>query len=324
MDAFTHTLAAAALWRSRLLPPEAGVWGALALFAAANAADAEGLIQIGSTAAYIRNYHGAAHSLLGTLIIAGIIAAAAAWGLRRAEKRAALTSLFALTLAGAGSHLLLDSFQGYGAALFWPVSSTRYVLPLMADYNVSNIAILLLALGLPLLLNAVNAEMGAGRVNASRFAVVGLLLLAALLPVRYYLRSRADYAASTVLVEDEDSYAVCPSPFLLWRWYMVQDTPLAYLVQEVDGSGLRVLAGVARFRKPTPNNVLVAARDTAAAQAFLDMALYPLFALDQGHRGMLVRVRDMKFYVPGGSDRPYSLEVEVNSQLRILSQHANF
>jgi len=185
MDPLTHTLAAAALWRSRLLPQEAGVWGSLALLFAANAADAEAVIQIGSTAAYLRNYHGAAHSLLGGVLIAAAVAALGTWGLRRAGRTGMFPALFALTLAGAGSHLLLDCFHGYGARLFWPASQARYVLPLLAGYDVANLAVLLVALGIPLLLNVVNAEIGAARVQPARFAIAGLIGVALLLPVRF-------------------------------------------------------------------------------------------------------------------------------------------
>jgi len=123
---------------------------------------------------------------------------------------------------------------------------------------------------------------------------------------------------------DAESHSLHPSPFLPWRWYLIEDTPVSYLAQEVDGAGPRVLPGITRFLKPAPNNVLIAARDTDAARQYLDLALYPLFSLGQGRQGVLVRIRDMKFYVSGAGERAYSLEIEINSQLRVLSEHVYF
>lgn len=227
-------------------------------------------------------------------------------------------------MLGVATHLLLDLCQGYGERLFWPFSQARYGISLMAAFDVANLAVLLFGLGVPLLLNMVNAEIGARRVDPAAGALVALLVLAALVPLRYMFRSRADVAAAAALVQQEESYAVHPSPFLPWRWYMVQDTELSYLAQEVDALAPRAFPGLVRFRKPLPNNVLLAVRDSQAGRAFLELAVYPLFTLEEGPKGMLVRVRDMQFYIPGAGPRPYSLEVEINSQLKILRQSVQF
>lgn len=92
----------------------------------------------------------------------------------------------------------------------------------------------------------------------------------------------------------------------------------------MDAIGQRALPGVRRFRKPLPNNVLLAVGDTEAGRAFLDLAVYPLFTLEQGGKGMLVRIRDMQFFIPGAGPRSYSLEVEISSELKVLRESVEF
>lgn len=324
MDALTHSLVGIALWRSGAVPREAGFWGAAALVVAANAPDAEGLLRLGGTAAYIRHYHGAAHSLAGGAALGIAVAALAALGLKRARLDFRFSRLAALGLIGSASHLLLDLCQGYGERLLWPLSQARFGLSLMAPFDVANLLVLLFGLTVPLLLNVINAEINARRVNPRIGALLALAVFAAFLPLRFMLRSRADYAAAAALVQEEQSYSIHPSPFLPWRWYMVQDTDIAYLAGEVDAISQRGLPGMRRFRKPLPNNLLLAAQDTEAGRAFLDLAVYPLFSLEEGRKGMLVRIRDMQFYIPGAGPGPYSLQVEINSQLKVLGETVEF
>lgn len=324
MDALTHSLVGLTLCRASLAPRDPPFWGAATLLVAANVADTEGFLRVAGAGAYIRNYHGATHSLLGTVVLALVVAGFAALGLSRAGRTFRFSALAAAALLGAGSHLLLDFCHGYGERLLWPFSPVRYGQPLMAAFDLANLAVLLLALAVPALLNAVNAEIGAPRVSYARGALVGLIVVGALLPVRHALRTRADAASASALIEGQESYAVHPSPFLPWRWYLVQETPISYLVQEVDAAGGSVQPAMLRFRKPIPNSLLLAARETEAGRAFLDLATYPLFTLEQGRRGVLVRIRDLHFYIPGAGDRPYSVEVEVNSQLRVLAERAVF
>lgn len=324
MDAVTHTLVALAMWRAGVRVPKAGVWGGLTMLVAANIADAESFARLAGAAVYIRNYHGMAHSIAGTVLLAAGIAGLAFWGLKRAGRPVRFGGLAAVALLGSASHLLLDLLHGYGVRLLWPFLSERFGFPLIASYDLSNLAALLLALSVPLLLNIVNAEIGAPRVSGARAAITGLTIVAALLPLRLAWEKHAEAASASVLLEDQESHRLHPSPFLPWRWYLVQETSISYLLQEVDGVGQSVSAGMLRFRKPIPNNLLLAARDTPTGRAFLDLAVYPLFSLEEGSRGIVVRIRDLQFYVPGAGNRPYSVEVEINSQLQVLSERAYF
>ncbi len=324
MDAVTHTLVGVVMWRAGLAPNEPRLWAPATLLVAANVADTERFFRLVGDATYIRNYHGATHSLLGTAALVLAVAALTALGLKRAKRPYRFEALIGAALLGAGSHLLLDLFQGYGERLLWPFFPARFGHSLMASFDLANLALLLVALAAPAVLNAVNAEIGAPRVSYARYALAGLIALALLLPVRSLLRVRAEAASAAVLLEEHESHGVHPSPFVPWRWYLVQETSISYLASDVDAFSGRASLPMVRFRKPIPNNLLLAARETEIGRAFLDLAVFPLFSLEEGRRGILVRIRDLDFYIPGASDRPYSVEVEVNSQLRVLAERAVF
>jgi membrane-bound metal-dependent hydrolase YbcI (DUF457 family) len=318
MDALTHLAVAGAaglaLGRSRWKPQRAG-W--LILAAAALAPDAEQALRSFDTALYLRLYHGPLHSLAA----AGVIIAALWWlGRKRAVPAAAI-----LAAAGAGSHLFLDLFSGYGAALFWPLSPRRWHWPLLANYDLATLVILGLTLAGPAVLNAVNREIGATRVNHARAAWVALALLAAMLPVRAVLRARISAAAhASPLAAEADSVSVFPVQVLPWLWLAVEDTPIAYLVYEVNAITGQRTPFIVRLAKPLPNNYLNTARETPTGKAFLDMATYPLYSLEEGSRAPRVRIRDLAFYTPGGSDRPFSVEIEVTSTQKVLAERAVF
>lgn len=317
MDSLTHLMVAGTL-------AQAGVrtgrpWRSLALLAVASvASDAEILVRPFSPSLYLRLYHGPLHSLIGAVLIAAALA------LVFRQRPTPIPRPLAIALAGAGFHLFLDFFHGYGEQLLWPFTSRRYGVPLVAQFDVAVLAILGLAIVGPALLNLVNREIGAPRVSGARAAQVGLALLALLLPARAFFRARAYATANTALVEEHESIGVFPSALLPWRWNAVEDTSIAYLLYEVDGWAGRMRPFPVRLRKPIPNNLLVTARESETARAFLELAAYPSYSLGEGRRGVLVRIRDLAFFSPGGSERPYSVEIDVTSTGRILDERALF
>lgn len=322
MDSLTHLLVGGSL-------AQAGVrkrWPSVALLAAASLApDAEQILRPFSASLYARMYHGPLHSLLGVIGLAAILALLYS-RLFEPSVPGISPSAMVLALAGCGSHLFLDIFQGYGPQLLWPFTTRRYGLPLMAQYDLAVLALVGLAIVGPALLSAVNREVGAKPVNNAPAARIALLLVVALLPARAVFRSRA-YAAAhgAPLTEGPESVAVFPSALVPWHWNAVEDTSIAYLVYEMDGWGGERLPYLVRLPKPLRNNLLVAARDTPAGRAFLDLAFYPFYSLEEGRRaGVQVRIRDLAFYTPGGSNRPYSMEIEITSTMKILSEQAVF
>src|SRR5258706_3380701 len=271
------------------------------------------------TAAYVKLYHGPAHSLLGMILLTGLAAVA--------FERLTLPLPVRLrwVAIGVASHLLLDLVNGYGEQLLWPFSDWRARIALVAHYGLATPAIIALALLGPALLNAVNREIGAPTVNARSAAWIALVLIATLVPLRWAWRANCSATVHAApLTEGAESVSVYPSAILPWRWTAIEDTEIAYLIGEVDGwSGAR-RPYLIRLAKPLSNNLLVAAQNSDTGKAFQDLAIYPHYSLEEGAQGVRVRIRDVAFHSPGGSNRPFSVEIEVTSTMQVLSEKAVF
>ncbi len=333
MDSLTHLLVAGSIAQAGLAaaPRRPERLRRLALLAVASLVpDLELLVRPISASFYVRIYRGPLHSVFGAVVL--IVVTAFLWWRYAAEDRHAAVrerqgAMTALMLAAVGCtvHLFFDFFNGYGMQLLWPLSDKRYSYPLIADYDLPTLAFLGLSFIGPAMLNAVNREIGASRVRNPRAAWVVLALLSVLFPARAWLRYRAlESIHNSPLTEDPESQAVHASAIVPWIWTVVEETPIAYMIYEVDATSGTRRAYLIRLPKPQPNNLLVGARDSATGKAFLQLAQYPIYSIEEGRRAIRVRIRDLAFYTPGGSDRPYSVEVEINSTLKILSEAAVF
>ena len=317
MDDLTHLAIAGTLGyalRSRgMTTREIGVMAVAAI-----APDIEGVIGWFSPSVYLTYYHGPAHSILGALALGALVAFVA-------KRYFHVPSPWIAAFLGVAMHLLLDSVTGFGEKLFWPFIDRRIGTHLIANYDLATLLILAICLIGPAILNAVNREIKARLVNASLAAFVALGLIVALVPLRAVWRARAyERAHGQPLVEDPDSMWVFPSAIMPWVFNIIEDTPIAYMVYEMDGwSGTR-RPFVTRFAKPQKNNLLEAARDSNTGKIFLEMATAPFYSLEDGRRAPLVRIRDLGFYAPGGSSKPFSVEIEVKSTKEVVAQRVNF
>jgi membrane-bound metal-dependent hydrolase YbcI (DUF457 family) len=308
MDALTNTTVAVTLgmagykyWGRRGL-----VWVVLA----ANAPELERLVYLAGPAIWVKSAYGASHSLLMAPLLGLLLALIAVRRLRNARAAAAAVA------AGLGSHLLLDMVSGAGLRIFWPFSSQFYGLRLLARYDLLTLAILLAALIGPRLLNLVNRDMGAPAYSPQTPARIGLMCILLLLAVRGAAKFSLEDRAQE---ETGSSFALDPSALSPLTWYVVSDAGPAYMVEEITPWST---GPTMRFRKPQSNRAFETAADTPLAQAFLQIAQFPHYTLERGEKGMLVRIRDLRFYAPAGQRKEFSVEIEVTPQLEVVGQRA--
>jgi|SRR6266404_5708478 len=268
--------------------------------------------------AYIDLYHGPTHSILGALVLAGLVAFVA-W------RYCKVPSPWLAAFIGVATHLFFDGFTGFGEKLLWPAVDRRFGTSLVANYDGTTLLIIAVMMMIPAILNAVNREIGAKRVNGALAAWIALGLILAMLPIRALWRNHAyERAHGQPLTEDPESVAVYPSAIWPWVFNTIEDTPIAYMVYEMDGwSGMR-RPFITRFAKPQSNNLLEAARDSPTGKAFLALAAIPFYSLEDGRKAPLVRIRDLGFYSPGGSNKPFSVEIEVKSTKEVVAERVNF
>ena len=267
---------------------------------------------------YLRDYHGPTHSILGAAALAALLAFFA-------QRHGGVASPWLAAFLGVSTHLFLDGFTGFGEQLFWPFTDHRFGIPIVASYDGTNLVILGVLLTIPALLNAVNREIGAKRVDASLAAWIALGLLLALLPVRAIWRARADDSAHGMPVtEDPETVLVFPSAIMPWVFHAIEETPISYMVYEMNGWTAQRMPFMTRFPKPQDNNALKAARESPTGQAFLALASVPYYTVEEGSKAIQVRIRDLGFYSPGGSNRPFSVEIEVKSNNDVVAERVNF
>jgi len=308
MDALTNTTVAAAIGMAGYSRWKRS--GVLWLALAANVPELEHLAYLRGPAAWVKLAYGATHSLF-TLPILGVLLG---WLIARRSRDFRTAALIAA--AGIGSHLVLDLFSGPGVRLFWPLSARFYGLRLLANYDLLMLAVLSMALIAPRLLNLVNRDMGAPLYSPAKPARIGLACVLILVGARgiakFSLQGRAEE-------ETGSSFAMDPSALSPLTWYVVSDAGQAYFVEEMTpwSSGPTM-----HFNKPRPNRAFETAADTPLAQAFLEVAQFPQYTLEHGESGMLVRIRDLRFYAPAGERKEFSVEIEVTPQLQIVSQRA--
>ena len=83
---------------------------------------------------YLRNYHGATHSLIGAAILVALVGFAA-------KRYAGVAQPWVAAAIGVGTHLFLDGFTGFGEQLLWPLDK-RFGMTLVANYDGPTLAIL--------------------------------------------------------------------------------------------------------------------------------------------------------------------------------------
>lgn len=303
MDALTHTLTAIAIGMA--MAPRWSRRGTLGVVVAANLPELERVVGLASPATLVRVAYGALHSVV-TLPLLGALFVAAA-GRKLGSRRTAVE----IAAAGLGSHLALDLVSGLGVRLLWPFSKQFCGLRLLARYDLFVLLALITTLAAPALLNIVNKDLGAKPYQLHKPARAGLAVVTLLLVLR---------AGTMMALEDRTSSpALGPSAIHPFAWYSVTDAGNTYTIEEVtpwrEGPTFH-------FRKPQPNRAYETAADTPLAQAFLEVARYPQYSLERGERGMLVRIRDLRFFAPGGEGKEFSVEIEVTPQLQVVGQRA--
>ena len=308
MDALTHTLTGITIGMAGY--PRWGRRGSLWLAVAANLPDIERAASIGGAAAWVKTAYGGGHSVL-TAPLLGLVAAAL---VHRAVGgwRAALE----MVVLGLGSHVALDLVSGPGVRLLWPLSGHFYGLTVMTRYDLLALAALAMALFIPALLNLVNRDIGAAPYRPQTGARLGLAALTLLVALRVALFLIYE---DRVAPPSTAGYILIPSAIHPLTWYVVTDMGPAYTVEHFT---LGRYDPPLRFRKPQPNRAFETAAETPLAQAFLEMAQFPQYSLERGAQGMLVRIRDLRFYSPMGDGRDFSVEIEVTPQLQVVSQRA--
>lgn len=338
MEPFTHAFTSLALARAgqRRLPR----FGTAMLVISGLAPDLDYASYLAGPGAFLRFHRTALHSLAGTALMAGAIAATfCALDKRLPATKAAQARTFpplafgvalAVCAVGAVGHLLLDLASGVGVQLLWPFRARWFGWDLTTDLDLWTLLLLVTGFLLPLLFRLVSEEIGERRkgVRGSRAATVTLLLLAAYLGARAYLRSQAielllsrEYHGRIPLSAGAFPESSAP---LDWRGVVVTDNTIETVEVPLGPNAQFDPDRSLTHFKPDDSPALDAGEKTAAVAAFLAYARFPLASVERLEDGYRFEVRDLRFARDDMEPANVFVRVDFDSGLKIKRQEFCF
>ncbi len=328
MDPLTHALASYTLKCAAFprLPRSATT----AMLIAGTIADIDLLSAYFGPSAFLTFYRTYCHSLLAAFLFSLLATILfLLFLLRRRGQTEPIMSpvtIFLAALAAAVLHLFMDVCQSSGVELLWSFSARRFALDWVANTDLWIVGILLAGILFPALSRLVTEEIGArskgprGKVGAS-LALAGMILYVVL---RFVLHGNALAAMESRTYRGElprkaAAFAESGSPF---RWHGIVETERALHDVEVDvspGSSFDPDAAITSY-KPEPSPELDAARDTAAARRFLQIARFPKATIEKTPTGFHVLLRAFPYSRDASSGlRVYAL-IDTDPSGKVLSQ----
>ena len=306
MDPLTHALASLALQRAAF--PRLSRAATISVVLAGVIADADLLSTYFGPSAYLALHRTYFHSIPSALVFA-LLATLPFFLLKSKspENPIPRATIFTAAFAAALFHLALDICQTSGVQLLWPFSSRRFALDWLPSLDLWLLATLLAGILLPQLAALVTEEIGArrkgprGRVGAT-LALVALVLY---LGLRFTFHGDALATLESRTYRGElprrvAAFAESSSPF---RWHGIVETERALLDVEVPvGPGADFDPGSAiTTYKPEPSPALDAARNSAVARRFLQVARFPKATVEQNPTGFHVILRAFPYTRQSGS-----------------------
>jgi membrane-bound metal-dependent hydrolase YbcI (DUF457 family) len=324
VDPLTHALASFTLQRAAF--PRLSRAANVAIVLAGTIADLDILSSSFGPSAYLSSYRTYLHSLPAAVLF-GFLATLPFlfFKPKSPETRTPLVTIFIAALVAALLHLALDLCQTAGVALFWPFSSRRFALDWLPHLDLWILGILLAGILLPLLSGLVTEEIGArrkgprGRVGASLSLFAVILYIA----MRFVLHGNAIAALESRTYRGElprkvAAFPESSSPFH-WRG-MVETERALHDVEVPVGPGAEFdPASALTTYKPESSPALDAARNSAVASRFLQVARFPKASVEQTPAGYRVVLRDFPYRLDFDS-RQVQAVIHTDPSGKILSQ----
>ena len=325
MDPLTHALASYTLKRAAF--PRVPRSATIAILIAGTIADVDMLSRFAGPSAFLAFYRTYFHSLLAAIVLS-LVVTLLVYLRQRAQTENPLSPLrlFAAALAAYILHLLMDLCQSAGVELLWPFSPRRFALDWLPHLDLWLLGILLAGILLPSLSRLVTEEIGAkskgprGRVGAS--LALATMILYVVLRLLLHGSALATLESRSYRGESPRKTAAFPESGSPFHWLGIVETVSALHDVEIDvspGASFDPDSAITSY-KPEPSPALDAARDTAAARRFLQVARFPKATVEKTPDGFHIILRAF----PNSSDANSSLRVhaiiDTDPSGKILSQ----
>ena len=325
MDPLTHALASYTLKRAAF--PRVPRSATIAMLIAGTIADVDLLSKFAGPSVFLSFHRTYFHSLLAAALLSLVITLLFYFPKRaQTENSLSPSRLFLAALAAYILHLLMDLCQSAGVDLFWPFSPRRFALDWLPHLDLWLLGILLAGILLPSLSRLVTEEIGAkskgprGKVGAS-LALATMILYVVL---RFVLHGNALAVLESRSYRSESprktaAFPEFGSPF---RWLGIVETVSALHEVEVNvgpGASFDPDSAITSY-KPEPSPALDAARDTAAARRFLQVARFPKATVEKTPEGFHIILRDFSYSRDANSGWRVHALIDTDPSGKILSQ----
>jgi inner membrane protein len=331
MDNLTHTLAALAMSQAGLNRKTR--FATLTLIVGANLPDIDLVATLGGGATCLKYHRGITHSILGAAILATLLGALVYFLGRKAPPAKKpgppvdARWLLAISWIALASHVLMDFTNTYGIRPFLPFSGRWYAWDIMPIVDVLLWALLILGLSLPPLFRLISEEVGARKTRSRWGPIFALGSMLALWGVRDLAHRRVlgFLDAHSYGQENPLRMGAFPSPINPFAWTGVVETESAFHVLDASALDSDVDAEhTTVYHKPESSPVLDAAGKTRTAQVFTDFARFPWSNVEETDNGFHVTMQDLRYAPAPGKPRAFLVEIELDKNLRVLSESFNF
>jgi membrane-bound metal-dependent hydrolase YbcI (DUF457 family) len=300
MDIGTHALASLALSRAILPRAPKALWACT--IPAGIIADSDQVSAVISPSTYLAWYRTYTHSLLASLLVAGIFALMyRVWSSGELRQQLRVRIVFVVVLLVEWLHLVMDAAQWQGVELFWPFNPARIAADWLPSIDPWIIAILIAAIALPEFFHLVSSEIGAKdtRPRGLVGAIVGIVF------VLVYIGLRAESHATAILQLRNRVY-VGESPrkvaafaeltsLVSWRGIAETESALHQVTVNILSSRPASFDSGVNLFKPEPGPLLQAAQATESAKRFLRIARFPKATVVKTEAGTEVQIRDLRY-----------------------------
>jgi len=243
----------------------------------------------------------------------------------RQEARWPLLFLFGI-LASFG-HILLDYVTAYGVRPFEPFNFKWYSWDIVSIIEPLWIAVMALALLLPLFFGLVSEEVGEHKrgPRGRGWAIAAILFMLALWGYRDCQHRRAVAALNSVLYSGATASRTSAYPYMVnpFAWHGVVDTRDFYQTAEENSrtGEMDDSEGGHTYYKPEETPITLAAKRTRLGQVYLDWAVYPMIeTLPEADGGWEVRFYDLRYAFPGRSSTVLGGYILLDKNLNVLQE----
>lgn len=297
MDPFTHAIVGVGVGAlsGQTISPYNPIYCA-AVFGAV-APDLDIVTMLRGEFSFIRHHRGISHSLVGLLLISAAVA-----GIIYIDFGGYFWLYFLWAVIGALSHITLDFFNSYGAALWWPLSSKRRAGNLLMFMDP-----LLLMLFIPIFFIYQNPQLA---------AVLSIILVAIYLLIRWKMRLQVEHFLKKHyrLRPHNEKLAIMPALRGIASWDFLIDSPMKVTRGTMHYFGQQINS-ILFLDKTTLTPLAYKALQTVPGRFFLQFTSFYHIAQWEEKGKIFVKLMDLRF--GNKSDFVYKLTMVFNEQWRL-------